>query len=58
MITAIIAGAAALIVGGGAGFIIRQSTFGKRIKEVETKKRELILDAKNEALRIKEDAEK
>lgn len=58
MIVTIVAAAAALILGAAGGFLVRQYTLNKRIKESENKKKELILDAKNEALRIKEDAEK
>ena len=53
-----IVGAAALIVGAGTGFFIRQSTSGRKLKDVEAKNKELILEAKNEALKIKEQAEK
>jgi len=58
MLTTVIAAAGALIVGATAGFLARQLFLAKRLKESESKKRELILDAKNEALRIKEEAEK
>jgi len=58
MILTIVAAAAALVVGAAAGFFVRQYTLSKRIKESENKKKELILDAKNEAFKIKEDAEK
>lgn len=58
MIISIIVGVSALIVGGGAGFFVRQSTLSKKLKDNDTKQRELLLDAKNEALKIKELAEK
>jgi len=58
MLTAIIAGVASLIVGGASGFFIRQSTLTKKVKETETKQKELLIEAKNEALKIKEEAEK
>jgi len=58
MITTAITAVAALLIGVGSGFLIRQLTLGKQLKEAETKKKELILDAKNEALKIKEAAEK
>lgn len=54
----LILAAAGLVVGGAAGFFIRQTTLNKRTKESETKQKELILEAKNEALKIKEQAEK
>jgi ribonuclease Y len=57
MLLPILVGAGALVLGVAAGFIVRQLTYGKKLKETETKHRELILDAKNEALRIKEQAE-
>ncbi len=58
MIIEIIAAAAGLLVGVGAGFVVRQQTFGRKLKDVEAKNKELILEAKNEAIKIKEQAEK
>jgi ribonuclease Y len=58
MILTVILAAAGVVVGGAAGFIIRQTTLTKKTKESENKHKELILDAKNEALKIKEQAEK
>jgi len=54
----VILAAAGLVVGGAAGFFIRQATLSKKNQEAETKNRELVLEAKNEALSIKEQAEK
>ena len=50
--------AAGVVVGATAGFLVRQQTLGKRLKESENKSKELILEAKNEALKIKETTEK
>lgn len=49
---------AGLIVGVIAGFLIRSSTMGKKLKDSEAKNKELIIEAKNDALKIKESAEK
>ncbi len=54
----ILYGLIGLVAGAAGGFFVRQSTLTKKIKDTETKQKELLLDAKNEALRIKEDAEK
>lgn len=56
--TLILSALGALIAGVVGGYTIRQVTFTKKLKEVETKNKEIILDAKNEALQIKEQAEK
>lgn len=53
----IIIGAVALILGLVIGYLVRQSTLKKRLKESETKQKELILDAKNDAIKIREEAE-
>lgn len=58
MLTTIIAGVAALIVGGGAGFFVRQSTLSKKLKENDTRQKELLIEAKNDALKVKEEAER
>lgn len=58
MILTIAVAAAALVLGAAVGFIVRQNTLNKRIKDSETKKKELIFEAKNEALKIKEEAER
>jgi len=47
-----------LVVGAAGGFFVRQSTLTKKIKDAETKQKELLLDAKDDALKIKEDAER
>lgn len=44
--------------GLGAGFVLRQSLTQKSIREAEAKQKELILQAKDEALKIKETAKK
>lgn len=46
-----------LVAGAAGGFFVRQSTLTKKVKDTENKQKELLLDAKNEALKIKEDAE-
>lgn len=46
-----------LAVGAAGGFFVRQSTLTKKVKDTENKQKELLLDAKNEALKIKEEAE-
>ncbi|MFA6423618.1 MAG: ribonuclease Y [Patescibacteria group bacterium] len=51
-------GLAALIIGGAIGFIIRKFTSQKSIIDAETKNRELLISAKDEALKIKEEAKK
>ena len=53
----ILAGAG-LILGGATGFLVRHLTLTKRLKQSETKQKELLVDAKDEALKIKEQAEK
>ncbi|MFH1855154.1 MAG: ribonuclease Y [bacterium] len=58
MTITVIAAIGALILGGAIGFLTRQQTFGRKIKDTESKNKELILEAKNEALKIKEQAEK
>ena len=58
MTITVIAAIGVLILGGAIGFLTRQQTFGRKIKETESKNKELILEAKNEALKIKEQAEK
>ncbi len=58
MLIPILVGAGALILGVAGGFVTRQLTYGKKLKETETRHRELIIDARNEALKIKEQAEK
>lgn len=49
---------AGLILGGGIGFLVRHLTLTKKLKQSETKQREILVDAKDEALKIKEQAEK
>lgn len=46
-----------LVAGAAGGFFVRQSTLTKKVKDTENKQKELLLDAKNEALKIKEEAE-
>ncbi len=58
MLPTILASVAALIVGLGAGFVIRKALSAKGDLELETKQKEILLTAKNEALKIKEDAKK
>lgn len=58
MTSAIVAAVAALVVGAVAGFLYRQNTLSKKIKESDTKHKELLIEAKDEALKIKETAEK
>jgi ribonuclease Y len=53
----ILYGLIGLAAGAAGGFFVRQSTLTKKVKDTETKQKELLLDAKNEALKIKEDAE-
>lgn len=56
-ITTIIIAVAGLVAGGAAGLIIRNASAKRSILNAEDKQKEIILEAKNEALRIKEDAE-
>jgi ribonuclease Y len=58
MLTSILIGAVALVVGGGAGFMVRKSSLEKKQKDAEAKQKEILIDAKNDALKIKESAEK
>lgn len=58
MILTVAIAAATLVIGTGAGFFIRNTTMGKKLKDVESKNKELIIEAKDEALKIKEQAEK
>lgn len=58
MTPVIVASGVALLVGAAAGFFYRQTTLSKKIKENDTKHKELVLEAKNEALKIKEEAER
>jgi len=53
----ILAGAG-LFLGGATGFLVRHLTLAKKLKQSETKQKELLVDAKSEALKIKEQAEK
>lgn len=53
----ILYGLIGLAAGVAGGFFVRQSTLTKKVKDTENKQKELLLDAKNEALKIKEDAE-
>lgn len=53
----ILAGAG-LILGGIAGFVIRHLILTKKLKQSETKQKEILINAKDEALKIKEQAEK
>lgn len=53
----ILAGAG-LLLGGATGFLVRHLTLAKKLKQSETKQKELLVDAKSEALKIKEQAEK
>ncbi|MCA9388779.1 ribonuclease Y [Candidatus Berkelbacteria bacterium] len=48
--------ALALIVGGGAGFIIRSGSKRKSDEQIAAKQKEILLEAKNEAIKIKEEA--
>jgi len=54
----IILAGAGLVLGGGVGFLVRHLTLTKKLKQTETKQRELLINAKDEALKIKEQAEK
>lgn len=58
MTPVIISALVALVVGAVAGFLYQKSTTTKKLKENETKHKELLLEAKNEAFKIKEDAER
>lgn len=53
----ILAGAG-LVLGGVAGFVVRHLTLTKKLKQSETKQKEILINAKDEALKIKEQAEK
>ncbi len=48
---------AGLILGGVTGFFARHFTLAKKIKQAEAKQKELIINAKDEALKIKEQAD-
>lgn len=54
----IIIGAIALVGGASLGFIVRNVLTKKTIRDAEAKQKELILKAKDEALKIKEDAKR
>ncbi|OQA52657.1 MAG: Ribonuclease Y [candidate division WS2 bacterium ADurb.Bin280] len=58
MTSVIVSAAIALIAGVAAGFFYRQASLSKKLKENDTKHKELIIEAKDEALKIKEEAEK
>lgn len=58
MTSALVSAGVALVVGAAAGFFYRQVTLSKKLKESDTKNKELLIEAKNEALKIKEEAEK
>lgn len=58
MATLIISITAALIAGGGLGFVVRSAVAKKGEREAEAKNKELLLAAKDEALKIKEEAKK
>jgi len=58
MTSVIVSAAIALIAGVAAGFFYRQATLLKKLKENDTKHKELLIEAKDEALKIKEEAEK
>ncbi len=47
-----------ICIGGGAGFYAKQYLAQKATADLETKQKEIILDAKNEAIKIKEKAKK
>lgn len=58
MTSVIVSATIALIAGVAAGFFYRQASLSKKLKENDTKHKELIIEAKDEALKIKEEAEK
>lgn len=53
----IILAGAGLVLGGAIGFFVRHFTLTKKLKQAETKQKEILVDAKDEALKIKEQAE-
>lgn len=50
--------AIALVGGTGVGYFTRQIIMQKKLKDTENKQKEVLLEAKNEALKIKEEARK
>ena len=58
MLPTILAAVAALIVGIAAGFVIRKQLSAKSEIDLEAKQKEILLGAKDEALKIKEEAKK
>lgn len=54
----ILIAAAALLGGAGVGFVVKGVLTQKNIRDAEQKQKELILHAKDEALKIKEEAKK
>ncbi len=58
MLPTILAAVAALIVGVAAGFVIRKQLSAKSELDLEAKQKEILLAAKDEALKIKEEAKK
>ncbi len=58
MTTSILIGLAALIVGLAIGFIVRKQLGAKAEIDIEAKQKELLLAAKDEALKMKEEAKK
>lgn len=58
ILTVLLTGVVGLIVGGGAGFWVKQYLAQKAKEDIETKQKDILLAAKDEALKIKEKAKK
>lgn len=53
---AAVAAAGGIVVGGGLGWLVKTRLTGRLLRDSESRQRELLLRAKDEALKIKEDA--
>ncbi|MBI3261132.1 ribonuclease Y [Candidatus Berkelbacteria bacterium] len=56
LVWVLLTGGGSLVIGGGLGWLIKTRLTGKLLQDAATKQRELLLKAKDEALKIKEDA--